>query len=373
MSKNNTLKLEYYIAKLTSRSDAIAVGRAAWGLFALLSIWRVVGRSQKIALPSFVCQSTLAATLLAGWEPEFCDIDLATGNVSNSEWERVISLQVDAVLFVHLFGNVRDAPYIAETCKKKGIYFVEDAAQSFGGNWKDKPSGSFGDASIISFGHTKLIDIGQGGMVLTNDYSLGNAVRNLKDYCSPMPNELNTAKRFKEMFYMARHQLASSPELARENFKNLIYFYQPLLSSIWKPEASEKILTQLYYLDAAIGIRRKKNEIIKEVLHDTALLPLFMSEGSVPWRAIFRLPGICWLEQEKISNGVRMEGVDISNWYIPSHWLMTGLTDLSLKLKLTERLSQEIFQLWIDESTDEKSVKHAANVLTKKLEEFGYA
>lgn len=240
MTINNTLKLERNIAKLTSRTDAIAVGRAAWGLFALLSIWKTTDKPQKIALPSFLCQSTLAATLLAGWEPEFCDVDLATGNVSNSEWQRVISLGVDAILFVHLFGNIGDATCISETCKTKGIYFIEDAAQSFGGNWKSKPSGTFGNASIISFGYTKLIDVGQGGMVLTNDSGLANAVRNFKDYCSPMPNALITTKQFKEMFYMARHQLGSFPELAKENFKGLISIYKPLISSIWKPELSEK-------------------------------------------------------------------------------------------------------------------------------------
>jgi len=373
MKINNTVNLERIIAKLTSRAEAIAVGRAAWGLFALLSIWKTADKTQKIALPSFLCQSSLAATLLAGWEPEFCDIDLATGNVSNSEWQRVISLGVDAILFVHLFGNVRDAISISETCKKKGIYFIEDAAQSFGGNWKSKPSGTFGNASIISFGHTKLIDVGQGGMVLTNDSGLANAVRNFKGYSSPIPSASITTKQFKEMFYKARHQLANFPELARENFKGLIRIYQPLISSLWKPELSEKIILQIDYLDSAVRKRREKNEIFKEALNDTALVPLCMSEGSVPWRSVFKIPGISWLEQERISDAVRMEGVDISNWYIPSHWLMEDLSDSSENLKSTERLSKEIFQLWIDESINEKSIKQAASILTLKLKELGYA
>lgn len=370
---NNTIKLERNIAKLTSRAEAIAVGRAAWGLFALLSIWKATDKPQKIALPSFLCQSSLAATLLAGWEPEFCDVDLTTGNVSNSEWQRVLGLGVDAILFVHLFGNVGDATSISEICKTKGIYFIEDAAQSFGGNWKNKPSGTFGNASIISFGHTKLINVGQGGMVLTNDSGLANAVRNFKDYCSPIPNVLIKTKQFKEMFYMARHQLANFPELARENFKGLISIYQPLISSKWKPELSEKILLQIDCLNSAVLKRREKNEILKEALNDTALVPLSMSEGSVPWRSVFKIPDINWSEQEKISDAVRMKGVDISNWYIPSHWLMEHFSGSSVKLESTERLSKEIFQLWIDDSTDEKSLKQTAKVLTIKLEELGYA
>lgn len=127
------------------------------------------------------------------------------------------------------------------------------------------------------------------------------------------------------------------------------------------------------YLDSAIRKRREKNEMLKEALNDTALVPLCMSEGSVPWRSVFKIPGISWSEQDKISDAVRMEGVDISNWYIPSHWLMEDFSGPSLKLESTERLSKEIFQLWIDGSTNEKSVKQAATVLTIKLEELGYA
>jgi dTDP-4-amino-4,6-dideoxygalactose transaminase len=375
MSVNNTTKLEQRVAKLTSRSEAIAVGRAAWGLFALLSIWKVADTSQKIALPSFVCQSPLAATLLAGWEPEFCDIDPATGNVSDSEWQRVIDSGVDAVLFVHLFGNVGDAGRVADICQAKGIYFIEDACQSLGGTWQDQPCGTSGNAAIISFGHTKLIDVGQGGMVLTNDSMLANAVRNFKDHCSPMHtlNTPNIAKQFQEMFYAARHQLGSAPELARESFKGLVRIYEPLISSLWKPEVSEEILARLDHLDSAVRKRREKNDTYKDMLRDTAMVPLSMSPGSVPWRAAFRLPGIGWAEQEAISETLRMEGIDISNWYIPSHWIMEGTSNLAGKLESTERLSKEIFQLWVDDSTDKRSVRRAAAVLTIKLKELGYA
>jgi dTDP-4-amino-4,6-dideoxygalactose transaminase len=373
MPTNNTLKLEREIEKLTLRTDAIAVGRAAWGLFALLSIWKTTNKSQKIALPSFLCQSILAATLLAEWEPEFCDVDLTTGNVSHSEWQRVLDLGIDAIFFVHLFGNVGDAAFVAEACKKKGIYFIEDACQSFGGSWNNMPVGTFGDASIISFGYTKLIDVGQGGMILTNDSGLANTVRNFKEYCRPMPNAFNISKKFKEMFYMARNQLVKDPILARKNFKGLISIYQPLISSVWKPELAEKILLQLKHLDTAILQRRVKNELFREALYGTALVPLSMSEGSVPWRSVFKIPDINWQEQEKISNAVRKKGVDISNWYIPSHWLMEDSVDPMVKVESTERLSKEIFQLWIDNSSNKKKVNQTAIVLRLILEEFGYA
>jgi dTDP-4-amino-4,6-dideoxygalactose transaminase len=368
-----TRKLESCVAGLTERNSALAVGRAAWGLYALLSIWKGKNTPQKIALPSFLCQSPLAAVLLAEWVPVFCDIDAETGNVSEAEWIRVVDSGVDAVLFVHLFGNVGNAKYIADICKSREIYFIEDAAQSYGGTWEGRPCGSFGDASIISFGHTKLIDVGHGGMVLASDSRLVNEVRNFRDNCSAYTLEASLkANPFREMFYAARNRLASDPEAAREAFKGLIRIYKPLISTKWNPDVSEELLTRLKHLDLLVKQRAEKNEIYKDLLRDTALVPLNMSPGSVPWRAVFRFPGINWAKQEIISEAVRSEGVDISSWYIPAHWMLEDAVVPDGSLEFTELLSKEVFQLWVDDKTGTDRVKRAASILIMKLNEVGY-
>lgn len=371
---NRTLQLEQQAAQLTSRGEAVAVGRAAFGLFALLSLLKRDNAPQKIALPSFLCQSPLAAVLHAGWEPVFCDIDVETGNVSDSEWQSVIDSGVDAVLFVHLFGNVGDAASVADLCRRKRIYFIEDAAQSFGGRLQNKPCGSFGDASIISFGHTKIIDVKHGGMVLTDDESLADEIRKFTDnYSGFTSNTAPVAAQFLEMFYAARNQLGIKPEGAKEAFRGLMSIYKPLVLSRWNPEATEEISAQLTRLYAAVEMRREKNLEYIHLLSDTALVPLRMTPGSVPWRAVFRLPGIDWREQKVVSEAVRCEGVDVSNWYIPSHWMMESEGASMAPFGLTESLSQEIFQLWVDDMTSMDRVKKSAAVFISKLEKAGYA
>lgn len=373
MSSTSTNKLEYRVAELTSRSESVAVGRAAYGLFALLKIWKEEKKRQKIALPSLLCQSLLAATLLAGWEPEFCDVDSETGNVSDAEWQRVVDSGVHAVLFVHLFGNVGDAGCIADVCRSKGIYFIEDAAQSFGGTWGTQPCGSFGDASIISFGHTKLVDVGHGGMVLSNDSKLANAVRIFSDSYSMSIGDTSTiAKQFREMFYTARQKLGTNSDVARETFKGLLQIYQPLILSRWNPDVSEKILGKLNHLNSAVVARREKNDLYIKLMHDTKFVPMKMSHGSVPWRAVFRLPGIDWAKQYVISGAIRKEGVDISNWYIPSHWMIVNEFASPSLLKSTELLSREIFQLWLDDRTDINCIRRNVLITTKILNEIVY-
>ena len=375
MPLGNTQKLERQVATLTLRSEAIAIQRAAWGIYSLLSIWKLDGVTQKIALPSFLCQSPLASIVLAGWEPEFCDVDPNTGNVSNSEWQRVIELGVDAILFVHLFGYIQDAGRIAAICKSKGIYFIEDACQSFGGEMIGIPCGTSGDAAIISFGHTKTIDFGQGGMILTNDLLLSKEIRNFQYYDLRMrtPNISVAASEYRRLFYAARDHLGKNPELARKSFKGLLRIYEPLIFTAWDPGIAEAISNQIDNLDILVRHRREKAEHYKSFLKDTALKPLEMSQGSVPWRVTFRLPGIGWDEQDLISEAVREEGIDISSWYIPSHWLMADDDSVSKTLDLTESLSREVFQLWVDERVDNEKIERTSTVLTNKLKVLGYA
>ena len=373
MSYSSTTKLEKRAAELTSRSEAVAVGRAAWGLFTLLRIWKEENKIQKIALPSLLCQSPLAATLLAGWQPEFCDVDPETGNVSNAEWNRVIDLGVHAVLFVHLFGNVGNAGHIADICLSKGIFFIEDAAQSFGGSWGTQPCGSFGDASLISFGHTKPIDVGHGGMVLTNDSKLATAIRIfINTYSMPVSDTSYFANKFREMFYLARRHLVTNPEAGRQRFKGLLLNYEPLIPSRWNPELAEKIFQMMNRLESEVCRRREKDELYKGILCDTNLVPISMSNGSVPWRAVFRLPDIDWVKQNIISEAVRKEGVDISNWYIPAHWMTLTEIVPSLSLGSTELLSKEIFQLWIDDKTDIGCIRRNCRIFKKVLNEVVY-
>ena len=369
----DTALAENLVSHLTDRNAATAVGRSATGLLILLSLWKSSSVKQKIALPSFLCQSPLAAILLAGWEPVFCDIDLKTGNVPLSEWLRVTELGVDAILFVHLFGNVCDASYIVDICKNKKIYFIEDAAQSLGGDWEGRPSGSFGDVSLVSFGHTKLINVGHGGMVLTNDTILAKEIK--KFDLINLKNDIEVsliAKKFKEKYYYARNYLQNDSEMAKYYFKGLLSYYSPLVKSRWKPEKAEVICNQIKTISLLTQKRKQKLEIYQELLRDTPLIPLKMSKGSVPWRAVFRLPSINWKTQNDISEAVRAADVDISNWYIPSHWMMDETEHSVNSMFSTEKLSKEVFQLWLDDDTSLDEINYAAAVLKRKIMELSY-
>ena len=71
---------------------------------------------------------------------------------------------------------------ILEIALDHGIRVIEDAAESIGATYKNKQAGTFGDVGCYSFNATKLIQSGQGGMVVTNDESIYKTLLRLRSH-----------------------------------------------------------------------------------------------------------------------------------------------------------------------------------------------
>ena len=66
--------------------------------------------------------------------------------------------------------------------KKHNLFIVEDAACGFGSRIQGKHVGLFGDTGCFSFHPRKAITTGEGGMITTNNDSLANKLRILRDH-----------------------------------------------------------------------------------------------------------------------------------------------------------------------------------------------
>lgn len=371
-----TSQFEQKLADRFQRPGAVALGRAARGLKLLLRLWRREGRRNRIALPTFLCQSPLAAVVSAGWEPVFCDVDLNTGNVPMAEWLRVLELGVDAVLTVHLFGMPQDCERLALLCRERGVYLIEDAAQALGAAISGRHCGEFGDAALLSFGHTKQLDVGGGGMLLLNDAGLAKEIRKLD--AETVAGDVNhdvIAALFRDQFYAAKAVLPSNPKLAKRQFRGLLDRYFPLLDVVWRPEIAGKVGACLSNVESGAAIRRMKFDRYVDEFGGTSLVPLHVGHGANPWRATFRLPHLDWAKQDVLCNAMRAKGVDVSNWYLPSHWLLGDELsgDQACVLPRSEELSQQIFQFWLDDLTSFERISEITALVRGILKEFDYA
>lgn len=97
------------------------------------------------------------------------DVD-NNGQLDPDEVLKLITQKTKAILIVHLYGLVGNFQKIIDICKKNKLFLIEDCAQAFGGRYKNKLVGRFGDISCFSFYPTKnLATLGDGGGILTNN------------------------------------------------------------------------------------------------------------------------------------------------------------------------------------------------------------
>jgi len=82
--------------------------------------------------------------------------------------------KIVAIIIVHVFGNAVNLFDMVDLCKERNIKIVEDAAESIGTYYTQKPltnrfTGTIGEIGCYSFNGNKIITTGGGGMVVTNN------------------------------------------------------------------------------------------------------------------------------------------------------------------------------------------------------------
>ncbi len=161
---------------VTSCTSALHLSLAALGF----------GPGDEAIVPAFTWISTANVVEHLGGKVVFCDVDLDTFNLDVEHIESKITDRTKAILPVHLFGLSADMDPIVELAKKHNLWIVEDAACGFGSKYKDTHVGAIGDTGCFSFHPRKAITTGEGGMVTTNDDSLAEKIRRLRDHGAAM-------------------------------------------------------------------------------------------------------------------------------------------------------------------------------------------
>ena len=162
-----------HAVSVSSGTDALVLALRALG----------VGQGDSVIVPDFTFFATAEAVSLAGATPVFIDIDPVSLNMNVNKVEIALRNDTKAILPVHLFGAPADIGSISDLATNKGIAVVEDAAQAFTAKIGERFVGSASDAGCFSFYPTKVLGaFGDGGMIATNNDSLAEELRLLRNH-----------------------------------------------------------------------------------------------------------------------------------------------------------------------------------------------
>jgi len=140
-----------------------------------------IKRGDEVIVPDFTFIASAASVVFAGATLVFVDVDEANVNIDCSKLEDAITEETKAIMPVHLYGQSADMDPILKIADKHGLKVIEDAAQGYGVFYKRRHVGTIGDVGIISFFADKTITTGEGAVILTDDESIYEKLRYLRN------------------------------------------------------------------------------------------------------------------------------------------------------------------------------------------------
>src|SRR5450830_1219579 len=177
-SKNNvfTARLEAKFAATFHREFAVSFVNGTATMHTALAALGVKP-GEEVIVPPLTMSSPALAVLHHNSVPVFADVDRKTFNISADSIRANITGKTRAVIVVSLYGLAPDYDQILKICQEKGIFLIEDNAQSFLSRYKGKLVGQFGDFASFSFQASKHLTCGEGGMLVTSSEDLAGKAR----------------------------------------------------------------------------------------------------------------------------------------------------------------------------------------------------
>jgi UDP-4-amino-4,6-dideoxy-N-acetyl-beta-L-altrosamine transaminase len=176
-------RFEQAVAAHTGARHAVAVNSATSALhIACMALGLGPGDYLWTTPITFVASANCA--LYCGAQVDFVDIDPLTYNMSIEALEIKLAIAEKAgklpkiLVPVHLCGQPCDMSAIRQFSEHYGFKVIEDASHAIGGRYKNDPIGNcrFSDITVFSFHPVKVVTTGEGGMAMTNDPVLAQAM-----------------------------------------------------------------------------------------------------------------------------------------------------------------------------------------------------
>lgn len=163
-------RLEKEFAEFMGVPFALAVNSCSSAIFLALKALGL-GAGERVLVPAFTFAAVPSAVVHAGCEPVLVNIgpDL---RLDIDDFERKLTPEIRAVLLSHMRGHVPDLDAITGLCEARNVAVIEDAAHSLGSTWAGRKVGTIGHIGCFSFQSYKLVNAGEGGMLIARDPDL---------------------------------------------------------------------------------------------------------------------------------------------------------------------------------------------------------
>lgn len=161
----NFLNFDSHVTVLSSGTAAIH----------LALIMLDVGKDDEVICQTKTFVASVNPIIYVGAKPVFVDSETETWNMCPELLEKAIEDRINkgkkpkAIIAINLYGMPYNVTQIHDIANRYNIPVIEDSAEALGSTYKNKPCGTFGDFSILSFNGNKIITTSAGGALIARN------------------------------------------------------------------------------------------------------------------------------------------------------------------------------------------------------------
>ncbi len=182
-------RLEHDWEKYFGVKYAVSMNSATSALYAAVGA-SGAGPGDEVIVSPYTMTASASAALVNGAIPVFADIDEETFCITPETVGRCLSPYTKAIVVVDLLGHPADMDGIMEIARERNLVVIEDAAQAYGATYQGRPAGTLADIGVFSLNVHKTIHTGEGGVAVTNDASLAERLRLIRNHGEVVVREM---------------------------------------------------------------------------------------------------------------------------------------------------------------------------------------
>ncbi|MCF6443844.1 DegT/DnrJ/EryC1/StrS aminotransferase family protein [Nereida sp. MMG025] len=162
--------LESEFAEMLGSRYALAVSSCSAALFLSLKALDLP-RDARVLIPAFTFAAVPSSVVHADCVPVLCEVG-ENYRIDIQDFAAKLDDTIQAVIISHMRGHTSDMDAIMALCDARDIPVIEDAAHSLGTTWDGRNIGTIGKIGCFSFQSYKLLNAGEGGILVTDDADL---------------------------------------------------------------------------------------------------------------------------------------------------------------------------------------------------------
>ncbi|GFE51422.1 aminotransferase DegT [Roseobacter cerasinus] len=161
--------LEAEFAAMMGSKYALAVSSCSAALFLSLKALNLP-RGAGVLIPGFTFAAVPSSVIHADCVPLLCEVG-ENYRIDIADFAAKLP-QAQAVIISHMRGHTSDMDAIMALCEAADVPVIEDAAHSLGTLWRGQKIGTMGRIGCFSFQSYKMVNAGEGGILITDDADL---------------------------------------------------------------------------------------------------------------------------------------------------------------------------------------------------------